>query len=607
MIETLPFNIASIHAGYATSVKPGDVIDEVFRRMDAVADSGIFLSICERTVIEKNIDALGPLDLNKKPLWGIPFCVKDNIDVAGMKTTAACPAYTYEAAEDAFCVHLLKEAGAILIGKTNLDQFATGLVGVRTPFPVPKNAIDPSLVPGGSSSGSAVAVAHGIVAFSLGTDTAGSGRVPAALNNIVGLKPSLGALSATGVVPACKTLDTISIFALNVDDAYRVTSVAARYDNADAFSRGISFPGLIARANLKVGVPSPDTRRFFDDTDQSKAFEEALQLLREGGAEIVYIDFEAFYEVAELLYSGTWVAERYTVVADLLARNPEAVHATTRNVIEAANRFSAADAFLDQYKLAAYRRRLNPIIASVDLLCVPTIPTVVRMDEIERDPIEPNSRLGTYTNFVNLLDLCGIAVPVRKRADNLPGSVTILAPSGNDAAAASLGRDLHVCSGVTAGATGWQIPDAEPAKILASPDEIEIAVVGAHMSGLPLNNELTRLGGRFLRATRTAANYKLFALAGDPPLRPGLVRHSDGTSIELETWALPRASLSDFVAGIPHPLGIGTITLETSEQVKGFICESVATEGATEVTQYGGWRNYLTSLEEPSGYAARNA
>ena len=608
MIETLPFNIASIHAAYATSVKPGDVIDEVFRRMDAVADPGIFLSICERAAIEKVIEGLGPLDLNKKPLWGIPFCVKDNIDVAGMQTTAACPAYTYKAAEDAFCVQLLKEAGAVLIGKTNLDQFATGLVGVRTPFPVPKNAVDPTLVPGGSSSGSAVAVAHGMVAFSLGTDTAGSGRVPAALNNIVGLKPSLGALSATGVVPACKTLDTISVFALNVDDAYRVASVAARYDDADPFSRDISFPSLISKANLKVGVPSPDTRRFFNDQNQSKAFEDALELLREGGAEIVDIDFKPFYEVAELLYSGTWVAERYTVVADLLKRDPDAVHATTRNVIEGANKFSAADAFLDQYKLAAYRRRLDPVIASVDLLCVPTIPTIVRMDEIERDPIEPNSRLGTYTNFVNLLDLCGIAVPVRKRADNLPGSITILAPSGGDAAAAALGRDLQVRSGVTIGATGWPVPNAEPAQALASPDEIEIAVVGAHMSGLPLNNELTRLGGRFLRATRTAANYKLFALAGGPPLRPGLVRHCDGKSIELETWARPRASLSDFVTGIPHPLGIGTITLETSEQVKGFICEPIATHGATEVTHHGGWRKYLSSLQDqPSGCATRNA
>ncbi len=600
MIETLPFNIVSIHAAYATEIEPGDVVDEVFRRMETVADPGIFLSVRGRAEIERDIQALGPRDLVEKPLWGIPFCVKDNIDVAGMHTTAACPAYAYAAAEDAFCIRLLKEAGALLIGKTNLDQFATGLVGVRTPFPVPRNAVDANLVPGGSSSGSAVAVAHGMVAFSLGTDTAGSGRVPAALNNIVGLKPTLGALSATGVVPACKTLDTISVFALNVDDAYRVASLAAQYDETDAFSRAISFPAMKSRAPLRVGVPSRDSRRFFGDELQSNAFSDALELLEDCGVDIVETDFQAFYEVAELLYSGTWVAERYTVVADLLQRAPEAVHATTRSVITTATKFSAADAFLDHYRLADYKRRLAPVISGVDLLCVPTIPTIVRMHEIERDPIVPNSRLGTYTNFVNLLDLCGIAVPVRSREDGLPGSITLLAPAGKDAQAAALGRDVHIRSGVRAGATGWSIPAAEPDDGLASSEEIEIAVVGAHMSGLPLNGELTRLGGRFLRAARTAASYKLFALAGGPPKRPGLVRDCEGQSIELETWALPRTRFGDFMAGVPHPLGIGTITLDTTDQVKGFICEPVAIHGATEITHYGGWRNYLGALGSAS-------
>lgn len=593
MIESLPFNIASIQSAYAAHVEPGDVIDEVFRRIEAVADPGIFLSTCSRAEIEKDIQALGRRNLEQKPLWGIPFCVKDNIDVAGMTTTAACPAYAYTAGEDAFCVRLLKEAGALLIGKTNLDQFATGLVGVRTPYPVPKNAIDPSLVPGGSSSGSAVAVAHGIVAFSLGTDTAGSGRVPAALNNIVGLKPTLGALSATGVVPACRTLDTISVFALNVDDAYRVTSVAARYDDRDAFSRDMPFRALVDRAHLKVGVPTERTRRFFGDAVQSKAFEEALELLRQCGAEIVEVDFETFFEVADLLYSGTWVAERYTVVADLLRGAPKALHPVTRRVIEAAEKFSAADSFRDRYKLAACQRRLVPVLAEVDLLCVPTIPTVVRMDEVERDPITPNSRLGTYTNFVNLLDLCGVTVPVRRRQDGLPGSITLLAPAGRDALAAGLGRIAHCLSGVNAGATDWPVPAAETVQASVDPAEMEIAVVGAHMSGLPLNGELTRLGGRFLRATRTASNYKLFALAGGPPLRPGLVRHSDGQCIELETWALPRSRFGDFIAGVPQPLGIGTITLETDDQVKGFICEPAGIQGATDVTHFGGWRNYL--------------
>jgi allophanate hydrolase len=600
MIGKMPFNIASLHAGYAAALKAGAVVDEVFRRIDAVADPGIFLAVRARADIEKDIEALGAFDPSAKPLWGIPFCVKDNIDVAGIDTTAACPAYTYQPDVDAFCVHTLREAGAILVGKTNLDQFATGLVGVRTPYPVPKNAIDPTLVPGGSSSGSAVAVAHGIVTFSLGTDTAGSGRVPAALNNIVGLKPSLGALSATGVVPACRTLDTVSIFALNVDDAYDVASVAARYDQHDAFARDIAFPPLAQmQPNLQIGIPSLGTRQFFDDAIQARSFERDLELLHASGAELIEVDFGPFYEVAELLYFGSWVAERYTVVADLLENDPDAVHPATRKVIEAAQNFSAADAFRDQYKLADLRRRLAPVIASVDLMCVPSIPTVVRLQDIEEDPIAPNSRLGTYTNFVNLLDLCGIAVPTGPRDDGLPGSVTLLAPSGHDARAATLARDVHILSGVRAGATAWEVPEAKQNgnHVTATEDEFELAVVGAHMSGLPLNVELTRLGARFLRTAQTKPGYRLFALAGEPPARPGLVCDASGESIELETWAIPRERLGEFVDGIPHPLGIGTITLETNEQVKGFICESVGLQGATEVTEHGGWRYYLASRD----------
>jgi len=598
MIQNLPFDIASLHAGYAAALDAADIIDEVFRRIDAVADPGIFLSIRDRADIKRDIEELGPFDPSAKPLWGAPFCIKDNIDAGGMETTAGCPAYAYQANEDAFCVRALREAGAILIGKTNLDQFATGLVGMRTPFPAPKNAIDETVVPGGSSSGSAVAVAHGIVSFSLGTDTAGSGRVPAALNNIVGLKPSLGALSATGVVPACRTLDTISIFATNVDDAYDVARFAARYDIGDPYARETPFAHLTpVQPQLKIGIPCQSTRQFFGDAVQAQSFEEAIELLHARGADLIEIDFNPFYDVADLLYAGSWVAERYTVVADLLAKDPEAVHSTTRKVIGAARNFSAADAFRDQYRLAEFRRRLAPVIESVDLICVPSIPAIVRLREIEEDPITPNSRLGTYTNFVNLLDMCGITVPVANRGDGLPGSITLLAPSGQDACAASIARDIHIQSDVKAGATDWDVPKARQYQRAPSSDEIELAVVGAHMSGLPLNVELTRLGARFLRATQTASAYRLFALAGGPPERPGLLRDPAGKSIELETWAIHRERLGEFIAGIPHPLGIGTITLATGEYVKGFICEPIGMQGATEVTDYGGWRNYLGSRE----------
>ncbi|MFY0609989.1 MAG: hypothetical protein JXQ99_00575 [Hyphomicrobiaceae bacterium] len=359
---------------------------------------------------------------------------------------------------------------------------------------------------------------------------------------------------------------------------------------------GSASPGK-AQPKPTIGIPSKNTRQFFGDAVQAQSFETAVELLRTTGADVVEIDFNPFYEVAELLYAGSWVAERYTVVADLLAKDPDAVHSATRTVIEVASNFSAADAFRDQYRLAEFRRRLTPVIAGVDLMCVPTIPTIVRVDEIEEDPITPNSRLGTYTNFVNLLDLCGITVPVSARSDGIPGSLTFLAQSGQDARAASFARQIHGLSKVTAGVTDWRVPKARQELARPDSDGIELAVVGAHMSGLPLNVELTRLGGRFLRCTHTKPTYRLFALVGGPPARPGLVREASGGAIALETWAIPRERLGDFIAGIPHPLGIGTITLETGEEVRGFICEAVGLHGANEVTEYGGWRNYLASRQ----------
>ncbi|MGB1027895.1 MAG: allophanate hydrolase, partial [Rhodospirillaceae bacterium] len=383
-------------------LSPDAVIQECFRRIKALGDPGIFLHLPPIEQALEQVKKLGPFDRASKPLWGLPFVIKDNIDAAGMPTTAACPAYTYHPDEDAFVVARLKAAGAILIGKTNLDQFATGLVGVRTPYPVPKNAVDPDMVPGGSSSGSAVAVAQGLVSFSLGTDTAGSGRVPAALNNIVGLKPTLGVLSNSGVVPACLTLDTVSVFALSVPDAYRVFQVAGGYDAEDPYARALpSKPLGSAPPSFKLGVPSPETRRFFDDSAQAESFAQSLGHLQALGAEIVELDFAPFYAVADMLYEGPWVAERYSVIAHLMRKSPNDVHPATRRVIKAAEQFSAVDTFQALYKLQAMKRELSGVLASVDMLCVPSMPTFVSMDEVMHDPILPNSRLGTYTNFVN--------------------------------------------------------------------------------------------------------------------------------------------------------------------------------------------------------------
>lgn len=589
-----PITIASLHQAYAAGASPVEVIEACYARIAEVGDPGIFLHLIDKDAAVAEASGLGPFDPGTKPLWGVPFAIKDNVDAAGAPTTAACPAYAYEAGEDAFAVAALRDAGAILIGKTNLDQFATGLVGVRTPYPVPRNALDPNIVPGGSSSGSGVAVALGMVTFAIGTDTAGSGRVPAALNNIVGLKPSLGALSNAGVVPACLTLDTLSIFALTVEDAYTAFRAAAVYNPADAYSRPFSFPALGGTPpTFRIGIPDAATREFCGDDVHAAAFDAALDDIRSLGGEIIEIDFTPFYETAQMLYGGVWVAERYTVIQELLESNPDAVHPVTRQVVEVAKQFDAADTFRSFYKLQAFKRQLQPVIDGVDMLCVPSIPTFFTVADLEADPIGPNSRFGTYTNFVNLLDMCGIAVPTKPRSDGRPGSVTLLARAGRDEKVAALAARLHEQSDTTLGATGWSLPVRESMSEQPVPDEIALAVVGAHMSGLPLNHELTRLGARFLKATKTAGSYKLYSLPGGPPKRPGLLNTAGGAAIDIEIWALPASNFGEFIRGVPRPLGIGTLVLEDGTEVKGFLCESLAVQDAEDVTPFGGWRAYL--------------
>ncbi|MEM7422913.1 MAG: allophanate hydrolase [Pseudomonadota bacterium] len=594
-LEDLPFTLPALRAAYAGGNSPMDVLGEVFRRIDVVGDCGIFIDLFDFSEVQAAAEALGAFD-PARPLWGIPFAVKDNIDAAGHRTTAACPAYAYAASEDAFVVKRLRDAGAILVGKTNLDQFATGLVGVRTPWQAPKNAVDPDIVPGGSSGGSGVAVGHGIVAFALGTDTAGSGRVPAALNNIVGLKPTLGALSARGVVPACRTLDTVSIFAQTVADAHAILKVASAHDPADSYSHSIPVAPLSGLPPVfSAGVPSRSSIETFGDTAQADAFWRDVDALARRGAEIREIDFTPFYDIARLLYQRTWVAERYTVVADLISKNPEALHPVTRKIIGGADEFTAADAFEDQYKLADLKRRVSPYLNAVDLLCVPSIPTFFSVADLEADPITPNSQLGTYTNFVNLLDMCGIAVPTPPRADGRPGSVTLLASAGRDAWVASVGLALE--SSGRMGATRFERPPAPDLEPNPVPGEMAIGVCGAHMSGLPLNGQLTERGGRFLRSVFTAPEYRLFALSGGPPKRPGLVRDPMGGSVPLELWSLPTHAVGSFLAGIPAPLGLGNLRLEDGTTVTGFLCESAGLDGAEELDPAGGWRGYLTAAE----------
>ena len=594
MLDTLPFTLPSLRSAYADGASPAAVVEEVYRRIAGVDDPGIFIDLFDKAEVLAAATVLKGLD-RSLPLWGVPFAIKDNIDVAGHPTTAACPAFTYVAKEDAAAVARLKAAGALAIGKTNLDQFATGLVGVRSPYHVPLNAIDPAIVPGGSSSGSAVAVAHGMVSFSLGTDTAGSGRVPAALNNIVGLKPTLGAISASGLVPACRTLDTISIFALTVEDAHTVLEAVAAHDPRDAYSRAVGVTPLSPLPDtFRVGVPDAATIEFFGDTLQQASYTSDLHRLEKAGAELVPLDFTPFHDIARLLYDGAWVAERHAVIEDLLAANPEAVHPVTRQIIRVAETQSATDAFRGMYRLKELRAVADPMVASVDLLCVPTIPTFYTVADLAQDPIGPNARLGTYTNFVNLMDLCGIAVPTARRSDGRPGSVTLLAEAGRDGWLASVALALERSGNV--GATAHPRPAPGVHAPQPGADEMAIAVCGAHMAGLPLNGQLTSRGGRFLRATTTAGDYRLYALNGGPPERPGLVRDpTGGGSVPVEVWALPMAEVGGFLAGIPSPLGLGTLTLSDGEKVTGFLCEPHGLAGAKELEAEAGWRGHLAS------------
>jgi len=525
----------------------------------------------------------------------VPVAVKDNIDAAGLATTAACPAFSYMPAQDSTVVAKLRAAGAIVIGKTNLDQFATGLVGVRSPYGIPNNPMRGDLIPGGSSSGSAVAVSAGLVPLALGTDTAGSGRVPAMLNNIVGLKPSLGLISTSGVVPACRTLDCVSIFTLCVDDAMTALAAMAAPDATDPYSRNRPLAQMSGfPTKLRLGVPRDGQLIFFGDKASEQAYGDAIRRWTALGATLVEFDLEPFYETARLLYEGPWVAERYLVIRDLLASSPEAVHPVTREITLAGARVSAADTFAALYRLQALRKVADRAFADIDALVLPTAPTAYSTAQLLANPVELNSRLGTYTNFVNLLDLCGLALPAAIRPDDIPFGITLLAPAGQDAQLASIGRVFHADTNLAMGARSLPQPPLATLPATLTGDEIAIAVVGAHLSGMALNGELKALGGRLLETASTAPDYKLYALSTTPP-KPGMLRVAAGTGtpIAVELWALSAASFGKFVAAIPPPLSIGTVRLDDGRGIKGFLVEAVDVGGARDISTFGGWRAFM--------------
>ena len=537
-------------------------------------------------------------DARKLPLYGVPFAVKDNIDVAGHPTTAACPAFAYTPGITATAVQRLLDAGAILLGKTNLDQFATGLVGTRSPYGAATNSFDPRYIAGGSSSGSALAVALNLVSFALGTDTAGSGRVPAGFNNIVGLKPTRGTVSAAGVVPACRTLDCVSIFALTAGDAWEVCQVARGYDPADAYSRRPQPSSHLPATRLRCGVPRAAQLEFCGDAEAAAMFEHGVSLARQSGAEIVEIDFAPFSETATLLYQGPWVAERLAGINNFFAAHQHDMLPVTREITAGGARYSAVDTFDATYRLQSLKQRAAAEFANIDMLLVPTSPTIYTLAQIAADPITLNSNLGVYTNFVNLLDLAAIAVPAGIRQDGLPAGVTAIAPAFSEPLLCEFADRIHRLSGVTLGATKFALPPfASVFRDPAGDAHVQLGVVGAHLSGMPLNHQLTARGARQVGPARTARCYRLYLLPGTHPPKPGLVRDAAGTghAIEIEIWSMPAACFGPFVAEIPAPLGIGTLELEDGRTVQGFVCTQSIAPDARDISAFGGWRNFIAS------------
>ncbi len=584
-------------SGATTPVAVLERLCERIERLESAEPSGVWITPPVPERLRVLAASLQERDPHSLPLYGVPFAIKDNIDLAGTPTTAACPAFAYTPERSAYVIERLMAAGAIPIGKTNLDQFATGLSGTRSPYGVCRNSFNGEFISGGSSSGSAVAVALGLVSFALGTDTAGSGRVPAAFNNLIGLKPTCGRLSSRGMVPACRSLDTVSLLTLSAEDAARVCRIAEGFDASDPYSRTPLRPERpleLAGGDFRFGVPRPEQLEFFGDDTYRQQFETAVDQLRRLGGRAVAIDFEPFRECARLLYEGPWLAERYVVLESLLRESPELVHPATRAVVERGARPSAADAFRAQYQLRALERQSARAWEAMDVLLTPTCGTIHRIDAALADPIGLNSQLGYYTNFVNLLDLAALAVPTGFTSGGLPFGVTLVGPRWSDFELLRLGARLQRSACSTVGALGLPLA-AESAFDWDSPDGgMLLAVCGAHMEGLALNHELRDLGARFTRRTRTAASYRLLALPGGPPQRPGLVRVAEqGVSIEVEVWSLPCSAVGAFLGRIPAPLAIGKVVLADGSEVAGFTCEGYAAAGANDVSACGGWRAYL--------------
>lgn len=590
--------------------RSGELDAQIFLReklQQAKSDTNnIWLATISDIQLQEMLATLSGKSLDELPLYGVPFAIKDNIDLSLLPTTAGCAAYSYQPNQSAQVVQLLMQAGAIPLGKTNLDQFATGLVGVRSPWGAVKNSFNPEYISGGSSSGSAVAVAKGQVSFALGTDTAGSGRVPAALNNIVGLKASKGLLSCTGVVPACKSLDCVTLFACTVDDLNQLLDISAQQDKTDCYSRAnrldnsaLYYQAENSLSGLKIGLPAKAQLEFFSDSSAQLLFEKNIELLTKAGAQIIPINFQPFLDAAKLLYEGPWVAERYAAIKDFFDKDAKQCLPVIETIIGGAKKHSAVDTFKAMYRLQAYKIECDAILAQVDCILTPTTGTTYTIAQVQADPIKLNSNLGYYTNFMNLLDYAAIALPAGFLETGLPLGITLFGPVFSDRLLLSAGAQFQQIAGLTLGATGQALPTLNIAKMTRAADnEIDIAVCGAHLSGFPLNKQLVERGGRLVKTCKTSADYRLYALAGGPPSRPGLIRvmeKGQGVAIDLEVWRLPASTLGSFLAGIAQPLGLGKVELEDNSWVTSFICEGYGVCDARDISQFAGWRAYMKS------------
>ena len=639
-VDAVPATIAGLLATYRDGrLTPAQVIAGLWARWQAtpMAQDPAWITRASEAFLQAQLDALQGQSPASLPLYGVPFAVKDNIDVAGLPTTAACPAFAHEPAESAEVVRRLMAAGAIVVGKTNLDQFATGLVGQRSPYGAPASTFSEAHVSGGSSSGSAVVVARGEVPFALGTDTAGSGRVPAGFNNLVGLKPTPGLVPTHGVLPACKSLDCVSVFTLTASDAARVLHVVqGPMAGQPVFN---TFTPQLPRLPhpLRVGVPvSPE---FFGDADYAAAFEQAKAqwaMLKEPDGSpwpvsLVPVDMQPFTAVARLLYEGPWVAERYAAIASFIEQQADAMNPVVRGIIDGAHRHDAVSAFKGLYRLRELAALAQPVWGQIDVLMVPTAPTMPSTASVQADPVGRNAQLGTYTNFVNLLGLSALALPAGFTAGSLPFGITLIGPGGADAALLDLGACWQAASACIAGAggeglakgpdnvcaLGHGLPAATDSELslptgcpIASEPVMALAVVGAHLSGMPLHGQLVERQARLLAATQTAPRYRLHALPGTVPPKPGLARVPDdappeeGHAIELEVYALPLSSIGSFLALIPSPLGLGSVELADGTWVKGFICEPCGIAGAEDISHFGGWRAYIAHIKAQAGAAS---